>query len=176
MNKIFALTLVVFMMLQSVVLAYNPYTKPLKNKLVTTKQITLNDITIIRNEYVPKTKLKRQCKCFEYLITNNTDETIVLEKVLSTDLLSLNQSAGRALIPTFWDFIPVVNIFVAIPVDLEKNRFTRPLPYDEDIDAKETLRILVMTDKILPNVEFYFKINDKEEVIKLNGDMEYEKI
>lgn len=156
---------------------YNPYKKPLKNELVERKQVVIHNIEIMRNQFIPKTKLKRNCDCYEYLITNQTKNDIILKRIESPNFLSLSQSAGRALRPTFIDFIPGINIIAAVPVDLEKNRFTRPLPFDLKITPDESVRVLALTDKDdSPTVDLYFLINDKEQTIHLNEDKQNEKI
>lgn len=156
---------------------YNPYSKPLKNELVESLIYTQSNISIVRNQYIPKTYIKKRFDSWEYLITNNSEKDIILQKIVPENFLSLTQAAGRALKPNWKSFVPVYNIVVGAQVDIEKNRFTRPLPLNVTIKPQEQLRILALTDKnIKPSATIYFLIDGNENIIKLNGDMTNEEI
>lgn len=175
MKKKFVMALIVSILAFSNVSAaeYKPYSKPLKNELVESLSLSQDDITVIRNQYIPKTRLKRNVDSWEYLITNNSDKDIVLEKIETNNCLSLTQSAHWAIIPSWEDFIPLYGIIRGAQVDIEKNKFTRPLPLNVTIKPEETLRILTMTDKNKkPLVDLYFLTGENQTFMKLTENMQ----
>lgn len=139
---------------------YKPYKKTLKNQIlqrITTEQ---NNIEIIRNKYEAKSRIKDFCFCYEYLITNNKEQDILLKKIASEHFVGQLEMTNK-LITIKYPFL-LWGIIQSLKADLEKNKFTRPTPQNYTIKAGETLRILTLSyvyDD--PKADFYFLIEDK---------------
>lgn len=155
----------------SAIPVYNPYKKKLRNKKLETIALSQNNINIERKKLLPKAKVKHYSFAYEYLITNNTGKPITIKNVASQDFIGLSQIAAYAAIPRGKDFIPVYNIIYGIQTDIEKNRFTRPLPVNLKIENNQMIRILALAKKeIDPKVDFVFLVEEKDFVFKFNND------
>lgn len=142
---------------------YNPYSGKLKNKVLEITKISDSNIVIVRKKLKPKVKVKKKANEYEYIITNNTGNDIVINKVASDGFIGLTQIAVYVVIPQPIDFVPIWGLVYGIQTDIEKNKFSRPHPVDETIKAGESMRILALSKKSdNPVADFYFTINNKQ--------------
>ena len=140
----------------------------LRNQVLEVENISQNNINIERKKLEPKAKVKHYAYGYEYSVTNNTGQDIVIKKVASEGFIGLTQIAAYTMIPRGVDFIPIYGLVYGIQSDLEKNKFTRPHPINETIKNGETMRILALSKlKDNPVAEFLFLVADKEFMIKL---------
>lgn len=142
---------------------YNPYKKPLNNQLLQRLTTKENDIEIVRNKYISKSEVQDFCNGYEYLITNKSDNDIILKNVASTDFISQQEIAKKVVSINYSDFIPIFGLVRGIRTDIEKNKFTRSLPRNYVLKPSQTVRILALSyiNKD-PKADFYFLINNKE--------------
>jgi hypothetical protein len=148
--------------------AYNPYNKPLKNRIISTTKYSEQGIDFVTNKVQMKSKIKKYVEGFEIVVTNNTDSNIVLKKAATGDFVGLTEIAKKAAIPSGVDFVPIYGIIAGAKTDLEKNRFTRPFPTDYTIKKGDSVRLLGISRlQVYPIVDFTFEINGKEKIIQL---------
>ena len=146
---------------------YNPYTGKLRNEVLEVKEIAQNDIKIERKKLKPKVKVKYYAYAWEYTVSNNTSNDIIIKNVASEEFMGLTQIAAYTLIPRGLDFVPIYDAVYSIQSDLEKNKFTRPHPTNETIKKGETMRILALSKmKDTPVADFTFIVDDREVLIK----------
>lgn len=147
---------------------YNPYDKPLKNRVIKTTKYSSEGIDFVTNKVQMKSKIKKYVDGFEIIVTNNTNNNIVLKKAETGDFVSLTEIAKKAVIPTGVDFIPVYGIIAGAKTDLEKNRFTRPFPTNYTIKKGDSVRLLGIAKlQVAPIIDFTFEISGKDKVIQL---------
>lgn len=148
---------------------YNPYNKPLPNRVISTMQYSEDNINFVAKRVAMKSKIKRYVEGYEITITNNTGDNIVLKQANSGDFVSLYDIAKKAVLPAGVDFVPIYGLVAGVKTDLEKNRFTRPFPTNYILKNNESVRILGLTRlQVSPIVDFKFEINGKEKDIQLN--------
>lgn len=148
---------------------YNPYNKPLKNKVIKTTKYAENGIEFTTNKVQMKSKIKKYVNGFEIIVTNNTDSNILLKKVETGDFVGLTEIAKKAAIPTGVDFIPIYGIIAGAKTDLEKNKFTRPFPTNYTLKQGNSVRLLGIAKlQVAPIIDFTFEINGKESKIQLH--------
>ena len=149
--------------------SYNPYNKPLKNRVIKTTKYSENGVDFKTNQVQMQTKLKRYVDGFEIIVYNNTDNNILLKKVETGDFVGLSEIAKKAAIPAGVDFIPIYGIVAGAKTDIEKNKFTRPFPTNYTIKKGENVRLLGLAKlQVAPIIDFTFAINGKEKVIQLH--------
>ena len=142
--------------------------KPLKNKILKTVSYSENGIDFVINKVQLKTKIKKYVDGYEIIITNNTDNNILLKKIETGDFIGLTEIAKKAAIPAGVDFIPLYGIVAGIKTDLEKNKFTRPFPTNYTLKKKDSIRLLGMAKlQVLPIIDFIFEIKGRESIIQL---------
>lgn len=148
---------------------YNPYSKPLPNRVLSTMQYSEDNINFVAKRVAMKSKIKRYVEGYEIVVTNNTGANIVLKQANSGDFMGLYEIAKKAALPAGVDFVPIYGLVAGVKTDLEKNRFTRPFPTNYTIKNNESVRILGLTRlQVSPIVDFKFEINGKEKNIQLN--------
>lgn len=142
---------------------YNPYSKPLNNSKLEEVTIINENIKIIRTKYKAKSEVQDYADAYEYSITNNNNYPITLIEVGSNDFIHLQEIAKRVVDVNYSDFIPIYGLVRAIRTDVEKNKFTRIMPHNQQIEAGESLRILTLSHlQTVLKVNFIFNINNKE--------------
>lgn len=148
---------------------YNPYNKPLPNRVISTIRYSENNINFIAKRVAMKSKIKKHVEGYEIIITNNTGDNIILKQADSGDFMGLYEIAKKAASPTGVDFIPIYGVIAGVKTDLEKNRFTRPFPTNYTIKNNESVRILGLVRlQTFPIIDFKFEIGGKEKDMQLN--------
>ena len=142
---------------------YNPYIKPLNNLKLGEIVMEKENITIVRTKYKAKSEVQDFANGYEYSITNNNRTPITLKEVGSSDFVGLTEIAKRVVGTNFSDFVPGYGLVRAIRTDIEKNKFTRPMPTNQTISPGQTTKVLALSYlQKDPTADFIFAINNKE--------------
>jgi len=148
---------------------YNPYSKPLKNRVTKTTTYSNSGIDFKANKLAMKSSKLKRYEGFEVLVTNNTGANIVLKKASTGDFVGLTEVAKKVAVPNGVDFIPIYGIVAGVKTDVEKNMFTRPFPTDYVLKNGDTVRLLGIVNKqVSPIIDFTFEINGKDKAIQVN--------
>lgn len=153
--------------------------KPVKLKLLSTKAQVLDDIIIVRNEYMLKTKANQFAHAYEYNIINKSYSSILLQEVNAKNILVWQEVtkdvamgfdkfdamnyAGKLLAPA----TAGVSMVACVPswarnakTTKETQRFVRDLPKNLSISAQESARVMILAKRSEePQLEFIFNIS-----------------
>jgi len=147
--------------------SYNPYIKPLNNRLLQRATIQEDGIEIVRNKYLSKSEVQDYANGYEYIITNKNIYPVVLKEVGSSDILSLQEIAKKCVKVEYSDFVPVYGLVRAIRTDIEKNKFTRKFPSNYTLNPNEPVKILMLAPLSKePVVDFILLNNDRQQNLK----------
>ncbi|MDD3594446.1 MAG: hypothetical protein PHX18_07455 [Candidatus Gastranaerophilales bacterium] len=164
-------------------LPYKEDASYIKLRKLSSETYTGTGFKVIKNKYKLKQKTYKMAHAYEYLIENNSDSTLLIEKIDSDNIINIKDItkstyidldrvdaaayAGSFLAP----FTLGVSLLACIPdwirtvnIQTESIRYTYKFPEDYTVAPHGTARILVLRDRDNPKpLEFYLKINGCEE-------------
>lgn len=154
---------------------YKPYTKEIKLNKIDSQTMQNDFVSIAKNKFEFK-YVSKMGYAYEYNITNDTENDIILKGVNSFDFYNEDLSdksnkpfknLTKTAFTTKQIYIPIYGIYYGARCDLEKNSFLRDFPENKTIKSGESIRILASAtkDKKNPQAEFIVVVNDQEQKI-----------